>query len=156
MTGFISAYDTGPSQNTGSGSTSTDNYRPAYLDHFERKEREQNGNKPASATTTLATDTTPHLAAPSIQSSSQNQRPQPTAQLQPQAPPVHGAVAGGMLPFQRSFVDGDFDFVSTILLLVLFVSVWLMWFQKLLTESLYLQLIYLWKLQEPGHNIWPT
>ena len=71
-------------------------YRPAYLEHFEKKEQEEKAR--------MSNKAQPMVANPAQQ---QQQAPQPQQQPPPKqvTPPHH---------FQRSFIDGDFEFVSAL------------------------------------------
>ena len=71
-------------------------YRPAYLEHFEKKEQEEKAR--------MSNKAQPMVTNPA-QQQQQQQAPQPQQQPPPKqvTPPHH---------FQRSFIDGDFEFVS--------------------------------------------
>ncbi|CAH1772371.1 unnamed protein product [Owenia fusiformis] len=69
-------------------------YRPAYLDHFERQEREQS---PQQAVQPPPVQPSPPVSTP---------QPAPTPPPQKQALPPSGPL------FQRNFIEGDFDFIT--------------------------------------------
>ena len=70
-----------PFSGHGTATAGKDEYRPSYLDHFEKNEKD----KPAAKPTT------------------QPQQNPPAVSPKTATPPHH---------FQRSFIDGDFEFVS--------------------------------------------
>ncbi|XP_064597085.1 serine/threonine-protein kinase 3-like [Liolophura sinensis] len=78
--------DTMKRHDTGTGEKK---YRPAYLDHFEKKEEEHNSQKVGQSK-----GPPPH----------QQQQQQPVQQRQV-TPPHH---------FQRAFIDGDFEFLKNL------------------------------------------
>jgi hypothetical protein len=71
-------------------------YKPAYLEHFEKKEQEEKAR--------ISNKAQPVQAGPQP-AQQQPAQAQPAAQPPPKqvTPPHH---------FQRSFIDGDFEFVS--------------------------------------------
>lgn len=87
-------------------SSSNANYRPAFVGYFEQQDRKSQ----QASSQNQAPDRQPIPVAP----------PQvpPLAQQQQQAPanrpsaPVSQFQANARQPFQRSFIDGDFSFVS--------------------------------------------
>ena len=84
-------------------STSTagkDKYKPAYLEHFEKKEQEEKAK--------LSSKTQP-VSANSVNQSAVQPAAQP-APVQPQQPAPKQVTPPHL--FQRSFIDGDFEFVS--------------------------------------------
>ena len=94
-----------PGHSTATGGK--EKYRPAYLEHFEKKEQEEKAR--------MSNKTQPMATNPTQQQ--QQQTPQPQQQQPPPkqvTPPHH---------FQRSFIDGDFEFVSDRFLLF----VWWKW-----------------------------
>jgi len=79
----------------GSTGNSKTQYRPAFLDHFEAKEQQSAGGKPTNNNSQSVQQGAPHAQTPPRQDISQ--------------------IGGGgyLQSFQRSFIEGDFDFVST-------------------------------------------
>nr|KAG5688017.1 hypothetical protein BaRGS_026807 [Batillaria attramentaria] len=79
-------------------------YRPAYLDHFEKKEQEEKNR--------MSNKTQPVAANPQAPQQPQlQQQPQQQQQLQQQPPPKQVTPPHH---FQRSFIDGDFEFLRTL------------------------------------------
>ena len=79
----------------GSTGNSKSQYRPAFLDHFEQKERLASGTKSTSNSSHSVRQEAPLAPTPPRQDITQ--------------------VGGGgyIQSFQRSFIEGDFDFVSS-------------------------------------------
>lgn len=79
-------------------------YRPAFLDHFEAKEREQekqSKNQAAGA----------NVQAPPSKQATPPQQGFPVGQ-QPNQVPAQQIAGIGLQRISRSFLDGDFEFVS--------------------------------------------
>ncbi|XP_070208849.1 serine/threonine-protein kinase 3-like isoform X2 [Littorina saxatilis] len=77
-------------------------YRPAYLEHFEKKEQEEKAR--------MSNKTQPVGANPTGQP--QPPQPQQVQQQQQQQPPPKQVTPPHH--FQRSFIDGDFEFLRTL------------------------------------------
>ena len=80
----------------GSTGNSKSQYRPAFLDHFEQKEQQQSGG-----------------GKPTNNSSQPVQQGAPPAPTQPRQDISQVGGGGCLQSFQRSFIEGDFDFVSS-------------------------------------------
>lgn len=79
-----------------------DKYRPAYLEHFEKKEKEEKAR--------ISNKTQP--VAANLQQPQQYQQKPPPSQPQHQQPPPKQVTPPHH--FQRSFIDGDFEFLRTL------------------------------------------
>lgn len=77
-----------------------DQYRPSYLDHFDKQDQEKSRQTPQ--------------AAPAINSNTQSQPAKPAQQTQPQPHQVPPKQITPPHHFQRSFIDGDFEFLRTL------------------------------------------
>ncbi|KAK0044895.1 serine/threonine-protein kinase 3 isoform X2 [Biomphalaria pfeifferi] len=75
-----------------------DPYRPSFLDHFDKQDREK-------LKTTATSNSNPPAQAPSQPQAPQQPQPQQQAQPKQITPPHH---------FQRSFIDGDFEFLRSL------------------------------------------
>lgn len=93
---------------TSDGSGTRSKYRPAFMDHFDRKEREDQEAKSNMSVATPATPPTVVPATPPQPAQPETPKPLPTVA----APYIPIATPGVYMPYQRSFIDGDFDFVS--------------------------------------------
>lgn len=96
------------------GTEGKEKYRPAYLDHFEKKEQDK-------------------VAPPRAQ-------PQMAPPIKHVTPPHHS---------QRSFIDGDFDFVS--ILIYVIAEKW-----RKNTRYLYYMYVYMWCINSLYVIFWGT
>jgi len=86
---------------------STEQYRPSYMDHFDKQDQKK---ADASQVTSAAPPTSqpsqpPNQQQPQVQQSQQQQQQQQQAPQKQITPPHH---------FQRSFIDGDFEFLRSL------------------------------------------
>ncbi|XP_005108820.1 serine/threonine-protein kinase 3 isoform X2 [Aplysia californica] len=79
-------------------------YRPSYLDHFDKQDQEKSKATPAAPAAANNNNNQQQSQGPSQQQVQQQPQPQqaPPKQI---TPPHH---------FQRSFIDGDFEFLRTL------------------------------------------
>lgn len=89
---------------TDSGKNSS-KYRPAFMDHFERREKEEAEGKVKSLSDAAQVSPSSQLTS---QPPSEPHKPTPV-NLAAQFPP---AVPNQYMPYQRSFIDEDFNFIS--------------------------------------------
>ena len=88
-------------------SSSNANYRPAFVGYFEQQDRKSQ----QASSQNQAPDRQPiPVAPPQVPPLAQQQQQQAPAN-RPSAP-VSQFQANARQPFQRSFIDGDFSFVS--------------------------------------------
>ena len=91
-------------------------YRPAFMDHFQIDSKGDTPRPPSSIGSTSSSQQTPspqqtqqpHGAAPNAQ--------KPAAQSSPSS--SSQGITHSHTPFQRSFIDGDFEFVSFLFVFV--------------------------------------
>ena len=84
-------------------SAGKEQYRPSYLDHFDKQDQEKEKAKNAAANNN--SNNQQQSQSPRHNNNQQQSQQQAVHQQQPKqiTPPHH---------FQRPFIDGDFDFVS--------------------------------------------
>jgi len=100
----------------------TDGYRPSYLDHFDKQDQEKAKPAPVPAPTPTPapapsiSSPAPPAQQPNNQPQHQQQQPQQQHHQQPSVQPSQSPVKQITPPhhFQRSFIDGDFEFLKSL------------------------------------------
>ncbi|XP_059159918.1 serine/threonine-protein kinase 3-like isoform X2 [Physella acuta] len=79
-----------------------DAYRPSYLDHFDKQDQEKSKSVAAPANNNTTSQQNQQVQQPARPQQQPQPQPAPPKQI---TPPHH---------FQRSFIDGDFEFLRTL------------------------------------------